>query len=141
MGPRRKSSLKISSDKPTGEVVKAVARASSSRAKNDKVARLASPLTSLDLLLDSPMSLQPSDSSTNDAATVQKVEEAKSGLGRLESEVISALFPSNGLPESFESIAIRLGMSVKEVKSIADNALRSLRGTKGLPARPSSVWN
>jgi hypothetical protein len=141
MSPRRKSSVKISSDKPTDEVAKAVARASSSRSKNDEVVRLASPLSSLDILLESPMSLQPSDSAANDAATVQKVEEAKNGLGRLESEVISALFPSNGLPESFESIAIRLGMSVREVKGLADNALRSLRGTKGLPARPSSVWN
>jgi hypothetical protein len=141
MSPRRRSSVKISSDKPDGAVVKALARASSSRAGKDKVARLTSPLSSLDILLDSPMSLQPSDSSTNDAATVQKVEEAKNGLGRLESEVICALFPSSGIPESLESIAIRLGMSVKEVKSLADNALRSLRGTKGLPARPSSVWN
>jgi hypothetical protein len=75
----------------------------------------------------------------HDAA--ERVAEAKQRLGGLENEVISALFPNTGFPESFESIAARLGMTIKEVQEVADNALRGLRGVKGSPPRISSAWN
>jgi DNA-directed RNA polymerase sigma subunit (sigma70/sigma32) len=78
--------------------------------------------------------------SNSEAAASRKVEEAKQSLGSLESEVISALFPASGMPESFEEVAARLGMSPVEVKEIADNALRGLRGPARTP-RNSSAWN
>lgn len=74
-------------------------------------------------------------------ATAQRVEEAKEALGKLECEVVTALFPPTGLPESVEEVAARLGMTVKEVRDVADNALRGLRGTKSSRPRLSSVWN
>lgn len=70
-----------------------------------------------------------------------RIEEAKEALGKLEGEIISALFPATGLPESVDAIATRLGMSVKEVQDVADNALRGLRGTKSLRPRLSAIWN
>ncbi len=76
----------------------------------------------------------------SEVSTARKVEEAKESLGSLESEVISALFPESGMPESFDEVAARLGMSPLEVKEIADNALRGLRGPKRTP-RTSSAWN
>jgi DNA-directed RNA polymerase sigma subunit (sigma70/sigma32) len=72
---------------------------------------------------------------------VERVEEAKEALGRLENEIISSLFPATGLPQSMEEIANRLGMTLKEVKEVADNALRGLRGTKSSRPRLSTVWN
>jgi len=74
-------------------------------------------------------------------ATAQRVEEAKEALGKLECEIVTALFPPTGLPESLEDVATRLGMTVKEVRDVADNALRGLRGTKSSRPRLSSVWN
>jgi DNA-directed RNA polymerase sigma subunit (sigma70/sigma32) len=63
-------------------------------------------------------------------------------LGSLESAVISAIFPSDGsAPQSFEQVAAKLGMTVDEVKGLADNALRGLRGSKSLTPRLSTVWN
>jgi len=99
--------------------------------------------SNLDQFLD-PSSIAPpppANASEDAESAFQKVEEAKQRLGNLECEIISALFPSSGEPESFESLALRLGMSIKEVREVADNALRGLRGTKGCPPRPSSVWN
>jgi hypothetical protein len=97
----------------------------------------------LDQFLDpSAIVTPPLGNAAEEAETAfQKVEEAKQRLRNLECEIISALFPSTGDPESFESLAVRLGMSIKEVREVADNALRGLRGTKGSPPRPSSVWN
>jgi hypothetical protein len=141
MNPRRKSSVKSSTRKPPGEVVDGFTSANARRAKSSKVVQFATPDSVLDVLLESPMPIQSADTSTQEEATTRKVEEAKKELGKLECEVISALFPSNGLPESFESIALRLGMTVKEVRDLADNALRGLRGTKGAPSRASSIWN
>ena len=73
--------------------------------------------------------------------TDQRVEAAKEQLGQLECEVISSLFPLAGSPQSYETIATRLGMTVGEVKDIADNALRGLRGSRGQRNRTSSVLN
>jgi hypothetical protein len=78
---------------------------------------------------------------SEEETTSQKVEYAKQQLRTLEREILSALYPSSGSPESFESLATRLGMNVKEVQKVADNALRGLRGTKGFPPRSSSAWN
>ena len=73
--------------------------------------------------------------------TDQRVEAAKEQLGQLECEVISSLLPLSGTPESYETIATRLGMTVVEVKNIADNALRGLRGSRSQRNRTSSVLN
>ncbi len=82
----------------------------------------------------------PTATTNNDA--VEKMESALKGLGKLEGEVMNALFPTDGsLPQSYELIATRFGMSVEEVKGIADNALRGLRGVKGPNGRISTVWN
>jgi hypothetical protein len=81
----------------------------------------------------------PSGQSEEDAAN--RVEKAKECLGRLETEIVEALFPAQGSPEPLEDIANRLGMTQKEVREVADNALRGLRGTKSSRARLSTVWN
>jgi hypothetical protein len=99
--------------------------------------------SNLDAFLDTSSLVGPPLSTGPDGSesALKKVEEAKQRLGNLECEIISALFPQTGDPETFESLAVRLGMSIKEVREVADNALRGLRGTKGSPPRPSSVWN
>ncbi len=75
-------------------------------------------------------------------AAAAKLEKAIDSLGKLEAEVIAALFPtSSDNPETFESLAKRLGMTVEEVKSVADNALRGLRGSRRGALRVSTVWN
>lgn len=77
-----------------------------------------------------------------DPVAQEKVASALDGLGKLESEVLNALFPADGsTPESVESIAARLGMTLEEVQGLADNALRGLRGTRGAGTRISAVWN
>jgi DNA-directed RNA polymerase sigma subunit (sigma70/sigma32) len=71
-----------------------------------------------------------------------KVGKAIQTLGKLEAEVIEALFPTSGdEPETFEDLADRLGMTVEEVKGVADNALRGLRGSRLGGLRISTVWN
>jgi hypothetical protein len=52
-------------------------------------------------------------------------------LGKLESAVLTALFPPTG----------ELGMSTDEVKNIADEALRGLRGGCASYQRVSKAWN
>jgi hypothetical protein len=97
----------------------------------------------LSILLDEPPKgdgLAEKDSRSA-SETVVKVEKAINSLGQLESEVVSALFPADGsAPASFEAIAQRLGMTAEEVKGIADNALRGLRGSRG-QSRLSNAWN
>lgn len=73
--------------------------------------------------------------------TEQRVDSAKEQLSLLEKEVISALFPLSGTPESHEAIADRLGLTLQEVKVLADNALRGLRSSKTRTARTSSILN
>lgn len=77
----------------------------------------------------------------NEEDASNRVEKAKECLGRLETEIIEALFPAQGSPEPLEDIAKRLGMTQKEVREVADNALRGLRGTKSSRGRLSTVWN
>jgi len=71
-----------------------------------------------------------------------RVEAAVKTLGKLESEVIAALFPPNGEPPAtLEEISEELGMTVPEVQNIADEALRGLRGIRSGPQRVSKAWN
>jgi DNA-directed RNA polymerase sigma subunit (sigma70/sigma32) len=92
-----------------------------------------------------PDLLSSSDPKSSNAArevASAKVERAVSSLGKLEAEVIEALFPTSGAaPESFDSLASRLGMTVEQVKGVADNALRDLRGSRRSGLRLSPVWN
>jgi DNA-directed RNA polymerase sigma subunit (sigma70/sigma32) len=94
-----------------------------------------------ELLQIKPQCLRKDEELNKEKVATQRVEEAKDALGRLECEIISALFPSSGLPASLEEVAQRLGMTVKEVRDIADDALRGLRGTKSSRPRISTVWN
>jgi DNA-directed RNA polymerase sigma subunit (sigma70/sigma32) len=101
-----------------------------------------SPTPSLKAVLKEPRKSAPlAQVADPEAVAAQKVEEAKQSLGNLECEVISALFPATGSPQSFEEVAARLGMTIPEVKEIADNALRGLRGPKQQSGRMSTVWN
>jgi len=71
-----------------------------------------------------------------------RVEAAVKTLGKLESEVIAALFPPTGEPPAtLEEISTDLGMSVEEVQNIADEALRGLRGLSPGGQRISKAWN
>lgn len=71
-----------------------------------------------------------------------RVEEAVQTLGKLESEVIAALFPPTGEPPAtLEEISKDLGMTIAEVQNIADEALRGLRGIRSSAQRVSKVWN
>lgn len=74
--------------------------------------------------------------------TTARVESALEKLGNLEAAVIAALFPTDGsAPASFEEIAQKLGLTLDEVRGLADNGLRGLRGTKARTPRISTVWN
>jgi DNA-directed RNA polymerase sigma subunit (sigma70/sigma32) len=76
------------------------------------------------------------------AATPSKVEVAVKTLGKLESEVIAALFPPTGEPPAtLDEISRDLGMTVAEVQNIADEALRGLRGLRTGSQRISKAWN
>jgi len=82
--------------------------------------------------------------SADQSTTTDRIEAAISRLGTLEAEIIAALFPMSGTAETCEAIAQRLGMCAQEVQSIADSALRDLRGSRFTvrrPIRTSSVWN
>lgn len=93
------------------------------------------------LSLDRPAA-KAARSVTNDKAAAIKVEKAISTLGTIESTVISSLFPPSGdTPETFENLAKQLGMTVKEIQSIADDALRGLRGSRNRAGRISTIWN
>lgn len=83
-----------------------------------------------------------SRSGSHDKAAAIKVEKAISTLGTIESTVISSLFPTSGdTPETFENLAKQLGMTVKEIQGIADDALRGLRGSRNRAGRISTIWN
>lgn len=104
-------------------------------------ARVAAAVPALKAVAPESIAVEPPTVLDPEAIAAQKVEEAKKCLGNLECEVISALFPPCGLPQSVEDVAAKLGMNIQEVKDIADNALRGLRGPKTLAPRPSNVWN
>jgi len=120
-----------------------------SSAQRSAAPRLSTPIPVVDAQLEELLQMgnqfigpigAPS-SEEKEQAAAERVEEAKEALGKLECEVVSALFPKTGIPQSLEEVAERLGMTVKEVRDVADNALRGLRGTKSSRPRPSTVWN
>jgi DNA-directed RNA polymerase sigma subunit (sigma70/sigma32) len=124
-------------------------RSKSVKTKSSQTVKLIAPVMAapLDLTLEQLLDMAPPHveedmtKEEREQVAVERVEEAKEALGRLENEIISSLFPHNGLPESMETIASRLGMTLKEVREVADNALRGLRGTKSSKPRLSTVWN
>jgi hypothetical protein len=94
-----------------------------------------------ELLHIKPPCVRKEEELDKEQVAAQRVEEAKEALGKLECEIVSALFPASGMPATVEEVAQRLGMTVKEVRDVADNALRGLRGTKSSRPRLSTVWN
>ena len=87
---------------------------------------------------DSPLSI-PVD---RPEAAPSKVEVAVRTLGELESAVLTALFPpAGGPPATLEEVSEDLGMSIAEVRNIADEALRGLRGGRTSAQRLSKAWN
>jgi hypothetical protein len=88
-----------------------------------------------------PMGQLPAQENSPEETTA-RVESAIEKLGDLEAAVIAALFPTDGsAPASFEEISKKLGLTLQEVQSLADNGLRGLRGTKARAPRISTVWN
>lgn len=147
MAVRHRASLKTSAEKhSTKNSARSKPGRSNRRATLTRVAaQLVCSDPALAQFITSPVqSTSKNGSKKNDAATIAscKVEQAIQSLGKLEAEVIGSLFPSSGGdPESLEGLALRLGMTVEEVKGIADNALRGLRGLRPSGARISAVWN
>ena len=142
MGLRRKASANsIGKQSPRPLSTDISSRRSTPRPA-PKTPQVASAESIVEFFLAAPaVATAASEHPANENGTKEKVEQAKRSLGDLECEVISALFPASGEPESMESIAIRLGMSIQEVRGVADSALRGLRGSKHPLPRPSSVWN
>lgn len=142
MGLRQKSALKPA---PPQEGNVDSSSLSKKRGAKSKIRRsnihLVSSDPKLTQFVNEPAQTNQTTSNGDAQSTVGKVEEAKQSLGRLECEIISALFPPSGAPQSFEEIASHLGMTVKEVQEIADDALRGLRGPARSRARVSTVWN
>jgi DNA-directed RNA polymerase sigma subunit (sigma70/sigma32) len=143
----QRSSVSEKAAKPTAEKDKPRIKAQS-KSQNQTV-KLIAPVMKpgQDLTLEQLLEMEPSyaqeelSQEEREKVAVERVEEAKEALGRLENEIISSLFPPTGLPQSMEEIASRLGMTLKEVREVADNALRGLRGTKSSRPRLSTVWN
>ena len=77
----------------------------------------------------------------HEQVTLHKVHSALAGLSVLEFEVLTALFPDNGIPEPYEVIANKFGLTTEEVKDIEANALRDLRGTRQGMKRIGAPWN
>jgi len=104
--------------------------------------RLVKAPTEITDLLSEPLPTSKPLPEGADPGIIAKVDGAMRSLGKLESEIIAALFPAmGGSPETMDAIATRLGMSEEEVKNIVDSALRGLRGTRGPGTRISTVWN
>ena len=163
MSIRRRSSAKVSPldtpheaeqhstsqrNKPKSSSAARAKKQTALRSRNGRPVALKAPRPQpmTNLSLEELLEIKPPcirDATTLDTgqATAQRVDEAKEALGKLECEIVTALFPPTGLPESLEQVATRLGMTVKEVRDVADNALRGLRGTKSSRPRLSSVWN
>ncbi len=146
MSLRNRASLKTTSE----AAEKKSSRSAKSRtSRRSAVKRVAAQLVCSDPALaefltspQAPISKQVDAESNADAVTSQKVDTAIKTLGKLEAEVIEALFPTSGMePETFDDLATRLGMTVEEVKGVADNALRGLRGSRLGGLRISTVWN
>jgi DNA-directed RNA polymerase sigma subunit (sigma70/sigma32) len=143
----KRSSVSKKSVKPAAEKTKP--RINSLSRSQSQTVKLIAPVMkpAQDLTLEQLLEMEPPSvqeelsQEEREKVAVERVEEAKEALGRLENEIISSLFPPTGLPQSMEEIASRLGMTLKEVREVADNALRGLRGTKSSRPRLSTVWN
>ncbi len=147
MAARNRASLKTPTEEPsTKRSTQSKPSRSARRATLARVAvQVASSDPTLTQFLKSPFPARASNGTgQNDAASAAsvKVEKAIQSLGKLEAEVIAALFPSSGSdPESLEKLATRLGMTAEEVQAVADDALRDLRGSRPGAARISAIWN
>ncbi len=147
MAARNRASLKTPTEEPsTKSTTRSKPSRPTRRANLTRVAvQVASSDPTLTQFLKCPIKNTASNGSTDtDAAATAsvKVERAIQSLGKLEAEVIAALFPSTGSePESLDKLAVRLGMTVEEVKAVADDALRDLRGARSGGARISAIWN
>jgi DNA-directed RNA polymerase sigma subunit (sigma70/sigma32) len=144
MAPRRKSSLARANQPEIKDGTTAGDKSPQQQAPQKTKISLVATDPELDAFLN--VQIQPlapeADKGVNHIETTSKVASAMESLGSLESAVISAIFPSDGsAPQSFEQVAAKLGMTVDEVKGLADNALRGLRGSKSLTPRLSTVWN
>ena len=105
---------------------------------------LASADKQLEQFLDPSSDFEPplTPATVQGHAEPSRVEEAVQTLGKLESEVIAALFPPTGeSPATLEEISKDLGMTIAEVQNIADEALRGLRGVRTSAQRVSKAWN
>jgi DNA-directed RNA polymerase sigma subunit (sigma70/sigma32) len=140
MAARRKTLLKRANEPETKEGKEAPLHSSPQKSKITLVANDPQLEAFLNVQLQ-PLAPQP-DKTADVPETTAKVASAMESLGNLESAVIAALFPSDGSsPQSFDEVAAKLGMTVEEVKGLADNALRGLRGSKSPIHRLSTVWN
>lgn len=147
MGLRQRTSLKRTQNTESNEL-----KAKSSthptkkiRAKSSKASiKLVTPDSALKDFLNPNSDFEaPLKTLSNQTATApSRVEAAVGSLGKLESEVIAALFPpSGGPPATLQQVSEDLGMSVEEVQNIADEALRGLRGARTAVPRISKAWN
>lgn len=106
--------------------------------------KLAATVNPLDQFLDPACDFEApiAPSTPQSASTPSRVDVAVKTLGKLESEVINALFPPCGAPPAtLEEVSQDLGMTVAEVQNIADEALRGLRGLRNGTQRISKAWN
>ena len=146
MAARNRASLKTTSEEQTTKnTTRSKPSRSARRATLTRVAvEVASSDPALTQFLKSPAPHLAENPAGSDAAAAAsaKVERAVQSLGKLEAEVIASLFPSSGgEPESLDLLANRLGMTVDEVKAVADDALRDLRGSRASGSRLSAIWN
>ena len=143
MGLRQKTSLKRCQNSERGGLdAKPLKRRTKKSRSATRSISLVTTQPRLDEFLDASSLFEPSLSPDAPISTPTRVESAVSNLGKLESEVIAALFPPSGeAPASMQEISKELGMSVEEVRNIADEALRGLRGLRSGSQRFSKAWN
>ena len=140
MAPRRKTLLKRANEPEIKEGKEPPLHPSPQKSKMTLVQNDPQLEAFLNVQLQ-PLAPQ-ADKNVDVPETTAKVASAMESLGNLESAVIAALFPTDGSsPQSFNEVAAKLGMTVEEVKGLADNALRGLRGSKSPVPRLSTVWN
>jgi len=140
--PERKSSSR--SSKRSSPMKSSSNRSRSSRSGSNSSIKLVSADKQLEQFLNPACDFQSPivPPAEQPASTPSRVEVAVQTLGKLESEVIAALFPPNGEPPAtLEEISNDLGMTVAEVQNIADEALRGLRGVRTSAQRVSKAWN
>lgn len=147
MGLRQRTSLKRTQNTESNELkAKSSTRPSKkirTRSAKSHIKLVASEPSLSDFLnphSDFEAPINPGSSET--VATPSRVQAAVGALGKLESEVIAALFPPSGAPPAtLQQVSEELGMSVEEVQNIADEALRGLRGARTAVPRISKAWN